>query len=114
MKVKTFENPLAANPAFRVVSARVPTRDDVTGIKVGDLAPDCFGKLSRVTRISYSGEDKSGLAFVGYFTAMSDKDTPENGCGCSNSIKEGRLIRTVALTGLFNSSELDDIEARMA
>jgi hypothetical protein len=44
---------------------------------------------------------------------MSDRDTEQNGCGCSNSIKDGELVRTVALTGLLTSAECDALEEDM-
>jgi len=97
----------------RSAVARIPDRADVENLKVGAFAPDCFGELSRVTKIAYTGISQSGRAYVGYVTAMNSNDTPENGCGCSMSMLEGRLIRSVKLTGLLNSAECDELEREL-
>jgi hypothetical protein len=93
--------------------ARVPTRQDVEDLKAGGLAPDCFGRISRVTRIFARREDKDGRLFACYYCAMSERDTTLNGCGCSADMKEGELVRTLALTGLLNSDECDMLERQM-
>ena len=93
------------------VFARLPSKADVESVAVGKLAPNCFGSESIVTRISYIGNDIHGNRFVCYVTAMSD--TPENGCGCSMSMKEGELIRSVALTGIYSSAQCDSLELEM-
>lgn len=114
MKTKTFSDPLARNPVLREVVARVPELSDVTELKVGDLAPNCFGGLAKVTRIYARSKDRNGAEFVCYYAAMNESDTPENGCGCSASMKVGELVRTVALTGRLNSAECDALEQEMA
>jgi hypothetical protein len=95
------------------VFARLPSKADVESVAVGKLAPNCFGSESIVTRISYIGNDIHGKRFVCYVTAMSERDTPGNGCGCSTSMKEGELIRTVALTGIYSSAQCDSLELEM-
>ena len=95
------------------IIARMPTTADVANLKVGDLAPDCFGRMSRVTRIFARKEDINGNLFVCYYCAMNENDTAENGCGCSASMKAGELVRTVALTGLLKSAECDALEEEM-
>lgn len=95
------------------VFARFPSLADVESVAVGKLAPNCFGSESIVTRISYIGNDIHGKRFVCYVTAMSERDTPGNGCGCSTSMKEGELIRTVALTGIYSSAQCDSLELEM-
>ncbi len=98
---------------LRSVMAQVPEASDVAAVAVGGQHPTCFGGVGLVTRIAYTGKDRDGFAYVGYVTALSENDTAENGCGCSNSIKEGRLIRSVALTGFLNSAECDRLEWEM-
>lgn len=109
MRIKAIENPVRNQTVY----ARVPELADVENLQVGDLAPTAFGGLSEVTRIIYRGVDVNGKAYVGYMAAMSESDTPENGCGCSNSMKVGELMRSVALTGLLTSAECDALEAEL-
>lgn len=113
MKTLIFDRPMAPYEPMRKVYARMPDRSDVENLKVGDLAPDCFGRMARVTKIFGNGTDINGKRFVCYMCAMSDRDTIENGCGCSASMKDGKLIRTVALTGIFTSAECDNLEEEM-
>lgn len=113
MKTRTFSDPLAPNQALREIAARIPETEDVVNLNVGDMAPSCFGSLARVTRIFARSRDIKGSEFVCYYTAMSDRDTSENGCGCSALMKVGELIRTVALTGRLNSAECDALEMKM-
>jgi hypothetical protein len=82
----------------------IPTRDEIEALKEGDLAPDCFGNWRRVTRISARGDDVNGKAYICYYTEFGP------GASISNSLKEGVINRTVALTGKFTSHELDILE----
>lgn len=77
-----------------------PTRQDILGLQVGDLAPNCFGTMSRVTRIYGRGDDIKGKAFVCYYT--------ENGphSEVSNSLKEDETLATVPLTIKYKRAEL--------
>jgi len=97
----------------RQAVARVPDESDVLSLKAGDFAPDCFGRMSRVTRVFARSADIHGRAFVCYYCAMSARDTEENGCGCSASMKAGELVRTVALTGVLDSAQCDALEEEM-
>lgn len=110
MKVKEIK---ADEYGRHIVFARVPELADVENLKVGDGAPNCFGGFARVTRIFARSVDKNGKAFVCYYAAMSERDTPENGCGCSASMKVGELIRTVALSGVLTSAQCDEIEREL-
>lgn len=110
MKERLIEQGAAGCAGYRSAWARVPSEDDVRNLQVGQLAPDCFGRLSRVTRIYHLGRDIHGAWFVCYYAAMNDRDTAENGCGCSASMKEGELVRTVPLTCLLTSAECDELE----
>ena len=98
---------------FKSATARVPPKADVEAVAVGGTAPDCFGRMSLVTKVFARGTDIRGRAFVCYYCAMSDRDTVDNGCGCSASLKEGELVRTLALTCLLNSAECDVLESEM-
>jgi hypothetical protein len=113
MKTRLLTNPLAPNSALREIAARIPEQADVDNLQVGDMAPTCFGGLARVTRIYARSKDIHGRSFVCYYAAMNERDTAENGCGCSTSMKVGELIRTVALTGRLNSAECDALENDM-
>lgn len=82
----------------------VPTRNDIINLKVGDMALSSFGKWEVVSKIFASGINSNGKAYVCFYT-MSN-----SGLNCSNSYTEGELVRTVALSYLFTSHELDKIE----
>jgi hypothetical protein len=82
----------------------IPTRSEIEALKEGDLAPDCFGHWRRVTRIYARGNDVNGKAYICYYTEFGP------GASISNSLKEGEINRTVALTGKYTSHELDILE----
>jgi hypothetical protein len=86
----------------------IPTRSEIEPLKEGDLAPDCFGQWRRITRIYARGYDVNGRAYVCYYTEFG----PE--ASISNSLKEGEINRTVALTGKYTSHELDLIEKKLS
>jgi hypothetical protein len=83
-----------------------PTRSEIESLKEGDLAPDCFGNWRRVTRIYARGNDVNGKAYICYYTEFG------TGASISNSLKEGEINRTVALTGKYTSHELDELEEK--
>lgn len=83
----------------------LPTLDDVVNLRVGDLAPNCFGALAEVTEIRYRGTDLHGKAFVGYYTRTGHTSS------ISMSMKQDELVRHAGL--LQTSAELDAIERRM-
>ena len=82
----------------------IPTRAEIQSLEVGDLAPDCFGQWRLVTRIFGRGHDVKGKAYVCYYTEFGPTSS------ISNSLKEGEIHRTVALTGKYTSHELDILE----
>jgi hypothetical protein len=82
----------------------IPTRSEIETLKVGDLAPDCFGNWRPVTKINARGDDVKGRAYVCYYTEFGP------GASISNSLKEGEVNRTVAVTARYASHELDDLE----
>ena len=82
----------------------IPTRVDIETLKEGELAPDCFGKWMPVTRIFAKGTDQDGKSYVCFYTEFGPNSA------ISNSLKEGRINRTVPLTSKYTSHELDTIE----
>jgi hypothetical protein len=84
----------------------IPTRDQIESLKIGDPAPDCFGNWKRVIRIYARGNDVNGKAYVCYYTEFGP------GASVSNSLKEGEINRTVALTARYTSHELDLMEEK--
>lgn len=84
----------------------IPTRTEIEALKEGDLAPDCFGHLRRITRIYARGNDIKGKAYVCYYTELGPN------ASISNSLKEGEINRTVALTGKYTSHEIDILEEK--
>lgn len=86
----------------------IPTRSDIEALKEGDLALDCFGGWRRITRIYARGDDANGKAYVCYYTEFG------SGASISNSLKEGKINRTVALTAKYTSHQLDDMEKRLS
>ena len=92
----------------QVVSAIIPPVELVQNLEAGDTVLDCFGNVADVAEITFRGVDLAGKAFVGFTTTrLSDTST------CSHTYKAGRLVRTVKLSGMFTSRELDDLEADM-
>ena len=85
----------------------IPDRRVIECLRPGDLAIDCFGRAAEVVEIAYRGETRDGRSYIGFYTRLGDHST------VSQSYVEGRLVRTVPLTGWFTSHELDEIEQRM-
>ena len=77
-----------------------PTRQDVESLKVGDIAPNCFGDNGTVKEITYRGIDIHGKAYVGYYVTWHD-DTSR----ISESLKENEVLSTVPLTEKYNRRE---------
>lgn len=86
------------------LSVYFPTREDVQGLKLGDLAPNVFGKLARVTSISVQCDDVNGKAFACYAVQWGEHWT------MTNSIKQDEIFRTVNLSLHFRSVEIDVAE----
>lgn len=76
----------------------------IANLQEGDMAPDFAGRMRRVSHISYKNEDVNGRLFVGYATEFGDRST------VSNSVKEGEVLRTVPLTNLFKSYEVQQLD----
>ena len=91
----------------QTIGARMPEADDVRNLKVGAVAPGCFGD-SEVTEIYALQQDLHGAWFVCYYV----RHGSNNGT-MSESMKAGELIRDWALCRDFTSAEIDSIELRM-
>jgi hypothetical protein len=78
-----------------------PTREDVQSLKVGDLAPDCFGKMSPVVRIYATGEDLHGRAYVLYYVAFG-----EAGGAISGAMTEDEIVPTVPVIDRWKRCDL--------
>ena len=76
-----------------------PTLDDIERLQVGDFVPDCFGKLSPITSITYRGTDIHGKAYVGYYTKFGDN------ASISGSLKESECLATVPMTNKYSRRE---------
>ena len=114
MKERIITEGVKGCDGYREAVARVPEASDVAAVKVGGEAPDCFGKMALVTRVSARDTVRAnGKPFAHYVTRVGPEDNERNGCGCSNSMVAGVLMRSVFLTGILNSSECDDLEEEM-
>lgn len=63
-----------------------PTAQQIELLKIGDIVPNVFGKLSPVTKITHKGTDINGKKFACFYTQFSDSAT------MSGSIKEGEEL----------------------
>jgi len=75
-----------------------PTRQWVEGLRIGDMAPDCFGRLRPVVDIFARGDDIQGRAFVCYYTKFSDCSR------ISGSAKEGELVMSIPAVSEYRTS----------
>lgn len=85
-----MSNPNLNHKVIDGVLVVIPTREQVQALTVGDLAPDCFGRWAKVTRVYGQQDDMSGKAFVCYYTEFGEHST------VSNSMKEGEVCLTTA------------------
>jgi len=81
-----------------------PAKAWIENLREGDLAPDCFGRLAEVVRVSYRGTDTLGREFVGVDLLFGERGT------ISDSYKAGRIHRSVPLCNRYTSAELDALE----
>ena len=82
----------------------IPTRSDVEGLKVGDSSIDPYGRLAEVVSVYAQQNDIKGRAFACFYVKNGDRSI------ISQGIKEGKLVRTLALSRYFTSAETDAIE----
>ena len=80
-----------------------PSREDISNLKVGDIAPSSFGP-KKVVEISYRGLNINDKAYVGYRVELSA------GFTLSHSLTEDKISRDLLTTKAFNSFQLDQIE----
>lgn len=82
-----------------------PSRQDVENLHVGDFAPNVFGE-GKVTEIYAHGIDINGKSYVCYYSTWG----PSGDSRISGSMKENEIVRTIALTAMLNSHEIDFLE----
>lgn len=89
-----------------------PSRKYVESLKVGDLALNPYGQLSKVVKIAYRGDtvkigrQEGGKAYVGVELENGEYST------ITSSYKEGELVATIALSSQFTSDQCREIEAK--
>ena len=91
------------------IELHIPSRNEIETLKVGDMAPNAWGRRAEVVEVTCRKQDIKGRLFVCYYT----KDAPDSTSRTSNSMKEGELLRTVGASFVFNSNELRAVEADM-
>jgi hypothetical protein len=82
-----------------------PSRKYIENLKVGDLALIPYGRLSKVVKITFRGDDISGHAYVGVELEDGENST------ITSSYKAGELVRTLDLTSKYDSAGCDKIES---
>jgi hypothetical protein len=81
-------------------------RGELEALTPGDEAWGVFGR-GQVTEIYARGVSCNGHYYVCCYIHYPD------GLTCSESLREGAVIRNVSLISLFSSAEIDDIERNM-
>lgn len=76
-----------------------PTAEDVHALQIGDLVPDCFGRLKPVNRIYARGTDVYGKVYVLFYTQQSENSS------MSGDLHEDQFILTLETTAKWNCSE---------
>lgn len=85
----------------------MPTRDQVLALKVGDLAVDAFGRMSKVIEITARSVDWKGRAYVCYYTRTTATGS------MSMAMKAGELVRHAGTSRLYTSAQLDKLASEM-
>jgi len=67
------------------------TKDYIDNLKIGSLAPNCFGKLSPITSITASGTSVHGNRYIFYYTQFGYG----NGA-ISHSLLENEYVYTIS------------------
>jgi len=57
-------------------------KQQIENLKVGDLLPNCFGKMKKITNIYYKGLDINGKMYACFYQEFTETST------MSNSVKE--------------------------
>jgi len=76
-----------------------PEKNEIVGLKVGDVALDVFGGFSKVVEITCMRQDVKGKWFVHYYTDFGP------GSRISHSAKEGEIVATIPLIEKYHRSE---------
>lgn len=82
----------------------VPTVAQVRGLREGDQVLTCFGSMGTVSYVAYRGTDVYGREYVGFVAKR------PSGLSCTGSYKAGELVRTIALSRVYTSRQVDAIE----
>ena len=77
-----------------------PTREDIYGLRVGDMALNPFGRYAPVTRIYAQKDDINGKAFVCYYTTLG------TGAAVSNTAQEGEVTATLPVLQKYKQVRL--------
>lgn len=93
--------------ATTYLSVEVPTREEIDAIQAGMEATDCFGHQRLVTRVFARGVTAHGRAYCCYYTRHTE--TSE----MSMSIREGEIVRTLHLTRLLSSHQIDQLQRQV-
>jgi hypothetical protein len=76
-----------------------PTAEDINALQIGDLVPDCFGRLKPVERIYARGTDRYGKVYVLFYTKQSETSS------MSGDLHEDQIVLTLENTAKWNSSD---------
>lgn len=79
-----------------------PTRSEIDGLQVGDLAPDPFGDLAEVTEIFYRVTNPAGLHCIGYYVRFGEG----SGSSVSNGLTEGEVVATLPVCSWWHQMRL--------
>jgi hypothetical protein len=88
--------------------ALIPSISDIEHLNVGDLALDCFGKMSKVTYISARRIATANTPFVMFYT-----ETGTGNGSVSGVYRAGELVRTVPLSFKLTSNQTKSLEDDM-
>lgn len=62
------------------------TKKQIEDLKVGDLFPNVFGKMKKITDITYKGYDVNGKYFACFKQEFGETSTMSNSCKEDQSI----------------------------
>jgi hypothetical protein len=82
----------------------IPSAAWITGLNVGDMAQDVYGRMCAVVSIEAQRDNIHGDPFICLYTHLSSSSR------MSGSFTAGKLHRSLAVTRLHTSHQLDKIE----
>ena len=91
MQISFTTNPIKHKVIDGILVVK-PTRQNIDDLKIGDQAPNCFGRYGIVKEITYHGIDIHGQAYVGYYVGFGDNGT------MSCSLKENEIPKQSKLS----------------